>query len=206
MPQDHTAPQSGAEPQRNSDEISMIFVCRANRCRSPLAEHIARHRASQWGLAVSTSSMGFLASGAPTPPAGVQAAAEQDIDLSRHLSQQLDPEQLRDADVILASGRAEARDLVAKMPELWPRVFTLKQFDAQLGADPISSEEGFSSWVLRSGESRSRNVLLGSSSRDDIADPVGRPPRIWRRTIRELDELIRSVLGRSAGAIPRAEV
>lgn len=181
-----------------------VFVCRANRCRSPLAEHLTRHQAEQRGLGVVVRSMGFLPSGFATPPQGVRAAAERGLDLAGHSSQQLHPPDLEQADVIVALAKAEARDLVAQMPQLWSKVFTLKQFLAHTAAQPVSAGADFATWVTGLGEARDRSVLLGHDPDDDVADPMGKSIRVWRRTVRELDDLTSDMLSSCAAALPAA--
>ncbi|HHC07184.1 MAG TPA: low molecular weight protein arginine phosphatase [Actinobacteria bacterium] len=58
-----------------------VFVCTGNRCRSPMAEHLARHL----DPAGSYTSAGTAARpGAPPTDAAVRALAELGIDLSGH--------------------------------------------------------------------------------------------------------------------------
>ncbi|WP_258934095.1 hypothetical protein [Nesterenkonia pannonica] len=54
----------------------LIFLCRANRCRSPLAEHLTRDKAYRLGLGVTVSSAGLLRPGELTPQVGIRAAAQ----------------------------------------------------------------------------------------------------------------------------------
>lgn len=202
MPAGSEARAEVSKRRRGPRHAAIAFVCRANRCRSPLAEHLTRLRAEQQGLAVVVTSMGFLPSGLPVPAAGVRAAAEYGVDLSQHSSRQLDLGYLEEADVVLALSRAAARDLVAQDAALWPKVYTLKQFAAQAAARPAAPGADFPVWVRQLGETRQRSVLLGDSTDDDVADPMGRPPRVWRRTIEEIDGLIDQVLSSSAQALP----
>lgn len=183
----------------------LIVVCRANQCRSPLAEKLLRRSAEQHGVALQISSMGFLPAGQATPAPGIRAAAERGLDLSGHRSCQLDPQELAQSDLILASARAEARDLVAALPELWPRVHTYKQFVRWARDHPAPAGTDFATWADRADHGRARTVLLGSSAQDDLADPVGRSLRAWRRTMQELEVLAEQLLDSSRGALPRAE-
>lgn len=186
--------ESASQRDEVTKDFSIVFVCRANRCRSPLAERLTQLRAAERGLTITTSSMGFLAAGFRTPAVGVRAAAEYGLNLSDHRSRQLDLDRLLRADLILTSARAEARDLVAVNPKLWPRVFTLKQFPSHVSAHPMIAGEDFASWIAASGDLRRRSVLLGDSVEDDVADPMGRPLRIWRKTLQELDTIVERVL------------
>lgn len=199
------APGSAAHRHKRRGEVGVVFVCRANRCRSPLAEHLTRQHAQQQGLALAVNSMGFLPSGFPTPPAGIRAADEHGLDLSAHRSRQLEHRELEEADVILALARAEARDLVAQEPQLWPKVFTLKQFLAHTAAQAAPAGADFATWVSAMGQARKRSILLGEHPDDDVADPMGKSIRVWRRTVRELDELTGRLLSSCAHLIPVTE-
>src|SRR5688500_18860960 len=75
-------------------QASIAIVCTANRCRSPLAEHILRAEAAARGLSVHVFSMGLLQSGMPMPDRGIAVAREFGLDLSRHRSERLRTEAL----------------------------------------------------------------------------------------------------------------
>lgn len=180
----------------------LAFVCTANVCRSPLAEQLARRESSRRGLALSVTSMGFLPGGVPTPPIGVRAAAENGIDLKAHRSRQLDSKELLRADAVLTMTRAHGRELVAALPELWPRVFTIKQFAAYVAASPPPRRAHFASWVASLDDVRQRGELMGDDTPDEIGDPLGRPIEIWRRTIAELEDLIGAILTGCATTVP----
>lgn len=209
LPDEAAAPTAVTGPQRvrvqDREPVRLVFLCRANRCRSPLAEHLMRQHATKRGFGVVVGSMGFLPAGFSTPDTGVRAAAEYGLDLSEHRSRALDRAELDQADLILALARPEARDLVAEHPGLWPKVYTLKQFAAHTAAQPPAPGTDFAAWVRAAGQARSRSVLLGANTDDDVADPMGKPLRVWRRTLMLLDELLAAVLADCAAALPTTE-
>lgn len=185
---------------RAVDPPLILFVCTANQCRSPLAMALAR--AAVPASAARIASAGLLPGGERMPEAGLSAARRLGLDLTGHVSSQVDAETARDADLILTMTRAQARELVAEYPELWPRVFTLKAF-ARWVAEHEPSAEGLSRrWLEREASDRPRHELLGAAPSDDIADPMGQNAEVWRIVTAELADAINAIAPRLAAAAP----
>lgn len=186
-----------AEPIRSAPVMRsparVLFVCTANRCRSPLAEAIARQESS--GLPISFDSAGLIASGFPMPPVGLRVADELGFELHEHLSRKLDPSDLGEFDLVLTMAREHSRELVAVDPGLWPRVFTVKQFSRWMAGRHWPADERLGPWLAGEAGDRSRAELLGSDPADDVADPLTGPPRAWRKVAQELHTQIGCILG-----------
>jgi len=93
------APGRGAGTTYN-----LLFVCTGNTCRSPMASAIAEAlvKARGWThVAVRSAGTGAV-DGAPASDGAVQAALENELDLSMHSSTPLSQELIEWADVILA--------------------------------------------------------------------------------------------------------
>ena len=157
---------------RETPQVTIAMICTANRCRSPLAEHILRAEAAARGLSVRVFSMGLLESGLPMPDRGIAIAGEFGLDISRHRSQRLRLDQLAEVDLVLGMSRGHAREIVSALPDLWPRVFTLKQFSRFVSGRAMPRRTGLASWIEAEGEGRARHELLGRAAHDDIADPL----------------------------------
>jgi protein-tyrosine-phosphatase len=84
--------------------FNILFLCTGNTCRSALAAGVARAAVEKRGWRnVSIQSAGTgAADGSPASEDAVVVAAEHGIDLSEHRSQQLTPELVAWADLILA--------------------------------------------------------------------------------------------------------
>ena len=85
---------------------NLLFVCTGNTCRSPMAEAIARGLLEERGwthVAVRSAGTG-AAAGAAASPQAVTVTREHELDLSGHASQQLSPQLVAWADLILAMG------------------------------------------------------------------------------------------------------
>ena len=109
---------------------TILFVCTANICRSPMAAAIMRQRIAQHGLAdqVQVLSAGVWAE--PGHAASVNAVTTLDrrgIELESHRSQPLTPELLREADVILVMEEGHRRSIFYAAPQHLAKVFLLTE-------------------------------------------------------------------------------
>lgn len=178
----------------------VLLVCRANRCRSPFAAAIATRFGE--GRALRFSSAGLLPAGHPVPQAGLDLARRRGYDLGAHRSRTVADGDLDGADLILTMGRDQARDLLADRDDLWPRLFTLKQFSRWIAAHPRPVDEPLRPWLERTAADRSRATVVGVDPADDVADPLAGPARAWRRMADELESHLALVVdGLTAGHI-----
>lgn len=101
-------------------QLSVLFVCMGNICRSPLAEGIFRHGLSDAGLAglVSTDSAGTGNWRAcdPPDPRSVEVAASHGIDISGQSARQVGQDDFDRFDLIFAMDRSNAAALRALAP------------------------------------------------------------------------------------------
>ena len=92
--------------------MRILFLCLGNICRSPAAEGVTRHMASQTGLSLTLDSAGTGDWHAGEPPYGpMQAAARaRGYDLSGLRARMLRPEDFHRFDLILAMDRRNLAD------------------------------------------------------------------------------------------------
>lgn len=136
-------------------------------------------------------SAGLLDGGQPASAHGVDLLNRRGIDLSAHRSQSMTADLLSGADLVLAMAREHVREAVVAVPEAFPRTFTLKELVRRgeaVGPRPL--EQPLERWVAAVHAGRSTRDLLGSSTDDDVPDPIGRPRSAYERMIAELDGLI----------------
>ena len=156
-----------------------------------MAEAFLRHRLQALGADARVSSAGLLTEGRSPTEDAVAVMAALSIDTSRHRSALMTAERLAGADLVLGMARDHVREAVLLVPSAWPKTFTLKEFVRR--ADWVGgrgSEQPFDEWVAKVHAGRTRAEMLGSSSDDDVADPIGRPRHVYERTAREIDGLV----------------
>jgi len=168
----------------------VLIVCTANRCRSVMAGALLTRRLGAAGVAGCVHSAGLLGDGQPAPPGAVAAMAGYGLDVSRHRSRLVTPDELGAASLVLAMGREHVRDAVVTEPAVWPRAFTLKEIVRRgQQAGPRASGEPLADWLARVHAGRERTALLGDSPDDDVSDPFGGPPQAYGATAALLDQL-----------------
>ena len=167
----------------------VLVVCTANQCRSPLAAATLARRMAAAQVRGETVSAGTNVTGvSPATPEAVNAARELWFDLEDHKSRPLDAPTVESADLILGMTRAHAREAVVIESAAYWRTFTLKELVRRGEASPRRAGS-LSDWLWELASERSPEELLGTSPADDVADPIGRPLSVFRRTLTELDDL-----------------
>ena len=159
----------------------VLTVCLGNICRSPTAEAALREAATAAALPLEIASAGTVDwhLGAPPDARMQEAAAEVGLDLTGH-AQQVTPELLAWADLVLVMDRANLRDVraLAERSAVRTPITLFRRFDpllTQMGPDDLVD-----------GPDR-------SYARDEVPDPYtgGREGfdevvRLARRTSREI--------------------
>jgi protein-tyrosine phosphatase len=142
------------------------------------------------GHPASVYSAGILGGGQPPPPEVLAVMAARGCDVTGHRSRRVALEDLAGADLVLGMAREHVRHAAVLMPDVWPRAFTLRELVSrgrEAGARTPGEQVG--EWLVRVASGRSRRGLLGSGTADDVADPVGGPPRGYKLTADLLDML-----------------
>ena len=138
---------------------SILFVCSANQCRSPMAAALFRShlecKGSPGGWRVESAGI-WAEEGWPATEDARKALQERGIDLSSHRSQAATAEVLDRADLVLVMETDHLRTLQAKFPRRADRIHLLTE-------------------------------MVGTF--DDIEDPVGRGLERYRSLADELNAL-----------------
>lgn len=126
--------------------------------------------------------------------------------MSLHRSRKLSSSTVRGADLVLGMAREHLREVVVLEPGAWGRTFTLKEFVRQGEVvGPRLENQDLGAWLAAVAGGRTRQSQLGSSTEDDVADPIGGTPAMFEETAREIDLLCQrlvALLGGLASVAP----
>jgi len=139
---------------------TILIVCSANICRSPMAERLLDRQIEKAGDAqrVRVTSAGTWATSDETSPAAAQQVLLEDgLDLSTHRSRALTQQDIDNADLILVMTRAHKRDILSRF---------------------VRAEDKL--WLL--------SEMAGK--RHGVADPYGGSVDRYRETKEELESLL----------------
>ena len=157
-----------------------------------MAEGLLAARAAERGEVVTAHSAGLMDDGRRATEDGVAVMAARGVDTSGHLSRRMQVEMLERADLVVGMAREHVREAVLLNPSCWSKAFTLKEL-VRRGEDAggRSADQPVAEWLAKVHAGRTRADLLGSSSEDDVADPIGQRRNAYEATADELDDLTR---------------
>lgn len=195
---------------------TVVFVCAANVCRSPLMELVLRECLPEVGWSV--SSVGTDVSGGthatvPTSmcPVSAQIAG---VEAGAHIARPMTVEELDGSHLIITASRAERAAVATMAPPARSRTFTLREA-IHLGALPPESEEWDAAEVtgscttpveryaavlhrrrgLLAPPTSPRKLLRWRAAGDplDIPDVHGSKPAVHRAVLRDLADDVRTL-------------
>jgi protein-tyrosine phosphatase len=139
----------------------ILVVCVGNICRSPMAEALLRHELrGQEEVTVESAGLGALVD-EPASEYSVALMQERGIDITAHRAQQLTPELIKKADLILVMESGHKKAIEINEPETRGKVFRFGEWLDREIADPyrkprqafedalVEIDECVSSWVER---------------------------------------------------------
>jgi protein-tyrosine phosphatase len=187
------------------DRFEILFVCRANLCRSPLAERLARRAfddafgADAAGVVVSSAGT-HAYGGSPMHRGSASVLVECGIDAGGFFSRTVNASVLGTADLVLAAGRDQRAACVTLAPGAVRRAFTLRQFARLVGAVPAAG--AFTGTVparlrdLVEHVSANRHLVPAvAAEADDLPDPVSQPIEVFRDCARDIWKSVSAVVG-----------
>jgi len=140
---------------------SVLFVCTANICRSPMASAIFRAKLTQWEIGEDwrVESAGIRAMEGLPAAQNVELTLSYlyKVSISEHRSRSVSQELLSSFDLILTMEKGHQEALKVEYPQLAERVFLITE-------------------------------MVGEDK--EIEDPIGRPLAIFQKTARELDQIL----------------
>jgi protein-tyrosine phosphatase len=173
----------------------LLFVCTGNICRSPMAQAIAASLLARRGADVTVESAGLLSPGERAPHEVEAVLLRRELALPDHRSRRLESVLESPPDLVVAMAREHARAVVALRPDLFGRTFTLKEFVRRAGQENRRRpDERIDVYLARIQQGRKPWDHAGRHAEDDVADPIGRPRRVYERCAAEIEELVAALV------------
>lgn len=179
-------------------EFSVLVICHANHCRSPLVEHVLAQEAELRLLNWSVSSAGTHANpGRRMHPSAAAVLARRGLDTRDWGARLLEPRLLKAADLVLTAGD-EQRAIVARLsPRSLSRTFTLLQFaHLQRAAElprRISPVDYGPALLAAVREARSAVQPMSKEQRE-LPDPMGQSSTKFRRCTQVVEQAVEQIL------------
>lgn len=181
---------------KTKDPESILFLCTANICRSPMAEILLRAALSAGCPELVIRSAGFLSEGSSADKRSVWAMEKLGLQLTAHVSAHVSSAVEPMPDLVLVMAREHLRMLSDVEPSVLKRAFTLKEFVRLAGIEGERHQaEPLSDYVGRVAAGRSVSAITSSGHEEDIADPVGHRKAAFWRCASELKELVSELSG-----------
>lgn len=181
------------------DGLRVLFVCTANLCRSPIAEHLLRskleHRKTPWTV----RSAGVAArNGLSLPAQTLRVLDESGIAVTGWKTTRLTADLVRGADLVLTADADHRRAVVSLAPAAVAHTFTILEFarllslsEVQVAADEprVLAKSLVEAAAVGRGRPQSRDAHS-----TDISDPIGRPADELRHTADRIDAALDEIL------------
>jgi protein-tyrosine phosphatase len=185
----------------SSERFTILIVCHANLCRSPMAERLTRAAIAE-RLGEDAAGFEVISSGTrawanhPMHPLAAEVLREQDIDETGFFSQRLTEGLVKRADLVLTATRRQRSECVAFDTSAVHRTFTIPQFGRYAAAMP--RHRLLAVWppqrrlrVMIEQVSVVRGTLpVASADADDLPDPVEFPIEVFRRCAAEIQSVV----------------
>ncbi len=110
-------------------ELSLLFVCTGNICRSVMAEGFLKDLVARDGVAMRIASAGVMAGAGDMPPHDViEVMSGRGVDVAGHRAKPLSHDDIEGYDILLTMATHQSRKVFIRAHELGWKVFTLKEF------------------------------------------------------------------------------
>ena len=143
----------------NSD-LTLLFICTGNTCRSPMAEQIFNEQARD--LSAHAISAGLDAKpGSPINPQAADSLTSLGYTPTEHSSTLVSTEAVEEADVILTFTEDQKNELGQRFPAAVQKLFTISEY-----------------------------ANSTSGKHEDVADPYGKSAEVYKETAETIDSLV----------------
>ncbi len=188
--------------------FSVLVVCTANICRSPIAEYLFRRALTERGYDDADfhvwSAGVFADPGSPMTIADGSLAELQSrgVDAARHLSRPVMPEEVEAADLVVCMEAAHVREVVVMVPDSRSKTFTLVEMCDIIEA---ASQDGtVPDWPdVVAFMAERRPPFPFNSSRLDVADPIGSTAAAFAKCADDIERRVEFIATAMWGPGPR---
>jgi protein-tyrosine phosphatase len=188
------------------ERFTMLIVCHANLCRSPMAERLARTAIAE-GLGDEAAGFEVISAGThawtnhPMHPLAAEVLGEQGIEETGFRSQRLTEGMVKRADLVLTATRRQRSECVAVDTSAVHRTFTIPQFGRYAAAMPPYGLIGV--WppqrrlrlMIEQVPVVRGDLPVASADDDDLPDPVQSPIEVFRRCAAEIQSVVDVMIG-----------
>ena len=196
-------------PRTESDDLgddpfSVLVVCTANVCRSPMAEyllrdHLRRHlgRDAGWDWVVRSAGT-HVSPGSTTHHLARDVLHERGVPIEGGIAQQATGPLLERADLILTASRPQRAWVVERCPSAVRRVFTMRQFArlCRAGRAELQMTEVRRGTQLVTAAAAGRARVQPVAEEDDlIEDPIGHGVDRFRSCADVIESCLVDMLG-----------
>jgi protein-tyrosine phosphatase len=164
-----------------------------------MAAAILERRLAERGVKARVTSAGTRPWNAGATDDAISVMREMGLEISEHRNQPVTNELVEQADLVLGMTREHVSFAVARSPGAAGRTFLVGEL-ARLGGQvgPRDASEPLARWAERAANARPPNRPLGRAV-DEIADPVGEPVDVYRKTAAILDQRLSEIAELLAG-------
>jgi protein-tyrosine-phosphatase len=174
--------------------FTILTICTANICRSPLMEVLFRAKLDPERFEVASAGVrGWNA--APIDSMVVLELARLGHQGTEHLSRTLDLHHVEQADLVLTASREHRAEVLAMSPRALRKTFTLREFAALVDG---STSEYLEDVVADASRRRST-----APSDVDIPDPYRREPEVHRTVADTIASAVEVVAGQLSTRVMR---
>lgn len=155
---------------------TILFVCTANICRSPMAEKLFNHYARQVDLPYAGDSCGLFPGGEPISAGSLQLLLEQGIlEAKDHYSKQFTPDMISSSRLVLTMEERQRDFLHNNAPNNTNKILTLNEYLGEPGdiGDPYGSDIDNYRKTFEIIDSRIKSLIANLRGQARPASPVG---------------------------------
>ena len=180
--------------------FKVVFVCTGNICRSPMAEQMLIQKAAKEKLPISVSSAGVMAmTGDPMTPQSADAMTLRGFTPTKHISQDLTPKMLEEADLVLTATLEHRSELARMLPKASKYSFTIDEF-ARLTSFLMADPEFQVEFKKKAKETREhylkramqeavllRGMVPTNLDPKDVIDPYGESTKVYSQVAEHIE-------------------